>query len=226
MLSAAVLGLGLLLAQAEPAPVPAAAGPLPPPAPANALGVFGRLGYRVGDEGSQLGPTAGFSIGGTFTRRYAHLGSPSWPGIDLAVGVDFFHDQFSSNVEGSEMVAPGMEQLYDARRVLTQTSFAAVQTVALPLSRTRLWAAGGAGVTIAHFSTPERNLRPGDRSAVQPLVRGAVGLDVTVKSGMGVCLRADYTHTLTRPTLTTETGQTLSLFGDLLDIGIGLFYRF
>ncbi|HET6279499.1 MAG TPA: hypothetical protein VFH73_00975 [Polyangia bacterium] len=225
MLSAAVLGLGVVLAQAQPAPVPDPA-PNPPTSPVNALGVFGRFGYRVGSEGSQLGPAAGFSIGGTFTRRYAHLGDERWPGVDLAVGLDFFHDQFSSNVEGSELVAPGMEQLYEARRLLTQTSFAAVQTIALPLSRTRLWAAGGAGMTIAHFSTPERALRPGDQTAVQPLVRAAVGLDVTVKSGMGVCLRGDYTHTLTRPSFTTETGQTLSLFGDLLDIGVGLFYRF
>jgi hypothetical protein len=225
MLSAAALGLGVLLAQAEPAPIPDPA-PTPPASPANALGVFGRLGYRVGNEGSQLGPAAGFSIGGTFTRRYAHLGDDRWPGVDLAVGLDFFHDQFSSSVEGSSMVAPGMEQPYEARRLLTQTSFAAVQTVALPLSQTRLWAAGAAGMTIAHFSTPELALRPGDRTAVQPLVRAAVGFDVIIQKGMGVGVRGDYTHTLTRPSFTTQTGQILSLFGDLLDIGVGLFYRF
>lgn len=229
MVSAAALGLGLLLAQAEPAPVPQAA----PPPLLNALGVFGRLGFKVGDE-ARLGPAAGFSVGVSFARRYAHVGAAPgpgpgpepWSGMDLAVGLDLFHDQFTSSVQGSVETNPGVEATYEGRRLLTQTSFAATHTFSLPLSRMRLWAAAGAGLTIAHFSSPEPDLRPGDRSAVQPLVRGAVGFDVIIKSEMGIAVRGDYTHLLTRPSFTTDTGQTLSLFGDLLDIGVGLFYRF
>jgi hypothetical protein len=79
---------------------------------------------------------------------------------------------------------------------------------------------------MAYFSTPELALRPGATNAVQPMARAGIGVDVTIKSDTGVCVRADYTHTLTRPEFTTESGQTLSLFGDLFDLGAGLFYRF
>jgi hypothetical protein len=195
----------------------------PPPAP-NAVAVLGRFAYRLGSEGNSVGPRAGYAIGGWFERRYARLTRL----LELGVVADFSYDHFSMGVQGSQMVMPGVEQSFAADRVLTQTSFAALQSAAVALAgrAVRLWGAGGGGLTIAYFSSPELVLRPGNASAVQPLARAAAGVDVKVSGDAAVTLRVDYAHPFTRPTFTTETGQSYSLFGDLLEVGLGLLYRF
>jgi hypothetical protein len=220
---------------APPEPPPLAAAPpvrlVPPstdseePPPAkNAVAVLGRFAYRLGSEGSSVGPRAGYAIGGWFERRYARLTRV----LELGVVADFSYDHFAMGVQGSQMVAPGVEQTYAADRVLTQTSFAALQSAAVALAgrAVRLWGAGGAGLTIAYFSSPELVFRPGNTTAVQPLARAAGGLDVRVTNDGAVTLRADYAHPFTRPTFTSETGQSYSLFGDLLEVGLGFLYRF
>ena len=124
------------------------------------------------------------------------------------------------------MVAPGVEQTFDGTRMLSETSFALLQTAAWRAGPVRPFVAAGVGVTIAYFSSPEIDLRPGSKDAVQPLARGVAGIDVAVSATTAVVLRVDYTHTFTRPTYTTNQAVTYSLFGDLLHVGAGLLVRF
>jgi hypothetical protein len=228
MLAAAFLAT--LWAQAEQAPPPPAAPPpqqpvLTQPAPAappNGLTVSARFAYRVGDEGKSIGPAAGFSLGGTFERRYF----ASRGGVELAGAVDFFYDRFSTGVVGSTTDATGLETTFDASRILSQTSFALLQTVGWRAAELRVFAAAGAGVTIGYFSSPEVDLRPGSKTAAQPIARGVAGVEVALSGTTGVIVRADYTHAFTRPTFTTSVATRYSLFGDILDVGAGLLVRF
>jgi hypothetical protein len=222
--------LAALLAQAEPAPAPASAPPplLPPSAaalatPDNALSVHARFAYRLGNEGSRLGPAAGFSLGGSFERRY--LVAPDGR-FELGAAVDFFYDRFSRGVTGSSMVAPGQEQPFAAQRTLSQTSFALLQTAGLRAGPVRPFVAVGVGLTLAYFNTPEADLRPGTANATQPLGRAVAGVDIAVSHAASLTVRADYTHLWTRPTFVTTAGQSYDLFGDLFDMGLGMLVRF
>ena len=111
-------------------------------------------------------------------------------------------------------------------RLLSQTGFALSQMVSLPVSVVRLFVAGGAGLTLGYFSSPEVVLRPGSKSTLQPMVTGSVGLAIAINNNTEIGLHAAFIHPLTHPIFTPAAGPPLSLFGDLLDIGIGLFYRF
>jgi hypothetical protein len=232
MVAAAVLAS--LWAQAEPAPepppsaqpapaTPAAAGPSPA-GQRNVFGLWGMFAYRTGKEADSLGPAAGFSIGGSFERRYLRRGEA--PAIELAAGAEFFHDQFATDVTGSGPDPSGNEQTYPATRTITTTSFAAIQSVALDLAAIRFAAAVGAGIAIGYLSTPELELRPGSTSAVQPLARGPLAIELPLPRSMAVVVRGDYTHTFTRPTFTTDGGQTYSFLGDVITAGAGLKLRF
>jgi len=230
MLAAAFLAT--LWAQAEQAPPPPAP-PQPQPqqpfvtepapaAPPNGLTVSARFAYRVGDEGQSVGPAAGFSLGGTYERRYF----ASRGGVELAGAVDFFYDRFSTGVVGSTMDATGQETTFAANRMLSQTSFALLQTVGWRAAELRVFAAAGAGVTIGYFSSPEIDFRPGSKTAAQPIARGVAGVEMMLSGTTGVILRADYTHAFTRPTFTTSVATRYSLFGDILDVGAGMLVRF
>jgi hypothetical protein len=232
------------LAQAEPAPVepaapaPAAPGPAEPapaapgaplepvdpepPARPNAMTVAARLATRLGADAKALGPVTGFSLGVTYQRRYLvvaeHLG--------LGVDVDFFYDHFAADFQTAQPIEPGIASPPDAQRTVSQTSFAALQTLSFDAAPAVAWIGAGVGLTIASFATPEPALQPGSLTAVQPLARAALGVDITVAPRTAVGLRADFTHPLTTPTLTTTRGDTLRPFGDLFDVGLGLLYRF
>ena len=231
----AALVLAASWAQAEPAPPPPAPPPAapppaalppaalpPPPALANGLAVLGRFAYRLGSAGQSLGPAAGFSLGGSFEHRY--LAIPD--ALELGAAVDFFYDRFATGVVGSSMVAPGVEQTFAGTRMLSETSFALLQTVAWRAGPLRPFVAAGVGASIAYFSSPELNLRPGSMDAVRPLVRVAAGIDIAVSATAAVVIRADTTHGFTRPTYTTNQLVTYSLLGDLFDVGAGMLVRF
>jgi hypothetical protein len=225
---AAVL-LASLWAQAEQAPPPApASAPKPvaatpaPSVPPNGVSVHARFAYRVGAEGSTIGPAAGFSLGGMFERRY--LGTRG--GVELAAAVDFFHDQFSASVVGSAPDATGVETEYPGQRTMSRTSFALLQILAWRATDLRLFVGVGGGVSIGYFSSPELQFRPGSASAAQPLARGVVGAEFSLTRLMAIVVRADYSHAFTRPIFTTDTATTHSLFGDILDAGAGLLVRF
>jgi hypothetical protein len=221
------------LAQAEPAPPeppPPPAAPTPgdpsepsePPARPNSMSVAARFAYRLGTPGSSLAPAAGFSLGATYQRRYLTLADR----LGLGVDVDFFYDHFAADVQTAQPINNAVASPPDAQRVISQTSFAALQTLSVDAAPVVLWVGAGAGVTVASLSTPEVALQPGALTAVQPLGRAAVGVDVTIAPRTAVGLRADFTHPLTHPTLTTTTGETYRPFGDLFDVGLGLLYRF
>jgi hypothetical protein len=219
-MNAAVL-LGLLLAQASPAPgYPAAS----PPDPANRVAVFAHLSHRLASSENQLTPTFGFSIGGEYQHRYLRLDSVDGPSLHLAVAASFFHDRFST----AQYAPPASNGMTVALgdRLISQTGFALCQVVSLPISVVRPFVAGGAGVTLGYFSSPEPELRPGSKSALQPLITGSVGLAIAINNDTEIGLHAVLIHPLTHPTFTPAAGPTLALFGDLLDIGVGLFYRF
>jgi hypothetical protein len=208
-------------APAEPAPSPTAAAE-PPAPPANTMGVLARFAYRVGAEGTSPGPAAGFSLGVSFQRRYLAVDR-----LHLSVGGEFFHDSFRQDVQGVEPISPVIEAPPDAQRVVSQTSFALMQNAAIAADPITVWVGGGGGLTVASFTTPEAELRPGSLTAFQPMVRGAVGLDVAIGPHMAIGVRADYTHPFTKPTLTlANDGRTVSPFGALFDAGAAFLYRF
>jgi hypothetical protein len=249
----AALLLGSWLAQAEPAPPdpgppvwgpaqttpttpasPGAAGAPPVPSgggsgapeparrpPRNTVTLLLGLGVRLGSEGGALGPRPGFSVGGSYERRYAAL----TPELELGAALEFLFDQFSQAAQGPTM-PPSGDQLSFSRRTFSETTFAALQTAGVRAGRMRAHAGVGGGLAIGAFSSPEVALQPGSSHAYQPFARGVAGFDVELREGIALGLRAGYTFMLTAPSYTTTTGQVLHLFGDVLDIHAGLFYRF
>jgi hypothetical protein len=210
-------------ATAQPAPAPSL--PVTPPAPepklASTFAVSGRLAYRVGADARRVGPSFGFAIGGSFERRYLQIGDV----LDLGVAVEFSFARFATAVTRST-VPSGGSQPYDDTRALNQTSFAVMQTAMLMLRSVRPYAAAGVGAAISYFSTPEQALAPGSASAVQPVARASVGVEIPLAKTTAVTAVADYTHAFTRPTYQANDGQSYSLFGDALTAGAGLRLRF
>ena len=213
----AVAVLASWLAQAEPAPTepsPAtSAAPLvvtPPPQPSpfdKRVAVYAGLSHRLGPEGKSIGPANGPSFGGSFARRY--LATPE--GFELDLGLDFFYDQFETDVLGT---------------TISQTSFALTQTAGWRWRRLRPFAQVAAGVAIGYVSIPNGNL-----DSTQPLVRGAAGLDVAITPNIGVSLRLAYTLFFSRPTVTTDVTppaapMTYSPLGNLLDVDLGVVMLF
>lgn len=229
MLAAALLVS--LWAQAEPAPpepgapppaAPVVATPSPPPSDKdNTIGIYFGWGRRLGNEPNVVGPANGISVGGSYQRRYLTLGD----GFELGAGVDFFYDKWQTGVTGSTMVAPGQEQTFPSERVISQTSFALLQTGVWRRGRARTFLGVGPGFTIGYFSTPELTFRPGSFDAVQPMLRGAAGVDVVITHDTAVALRAGYTLVFTHPTYTPST-TTYSFLGDFFDLGAGVVFQF
>jgi hypothetical protein len=204
-------------APAPPQPTPPDAPP-PPPGP-NQIRVYGAFAYRP-DDGGGIVTQAGFSIGGAFERRYLKLAS----GADLGVAVEGSFTRFST--AGSPVIVPGQAMAYAATRTLTQTGFALLQTVGWQLGSVRPFVAAGGGVSLGYFSTPEVELRPGTASSTQPLARVMAGVDIAFSPTTAVIVRAGYTHMFSSPTFTTDVAGSYSLFGDLLDVGVGMAARF
>jgi hypothetical protein len=210
--------LASVLAQAElappeppspPAPGAPAAGPAAPPTTPNAMSVHARFAYRPGDSVGPA-PAAGFSFGLAFERAYLRLGDT----LALGVGVDFFYDHFARDVENVTV----------QQQLLSQTSFVALQTFAAELGVVRPWLGAGAGMSMAYFAgSTSDGLLPTSARHAQPLLRGALGLDVPVARGKAVVVRADFTHPLTSPAVPTYS---YSPFGDLFDVGVGFQARF
>jgi hypothetical protein len=195
------------LAQAEPAPPPSAL-PAPAPAPTSAAGdpvepaprepvqavaVHGRFAYRPNDSGSGI-PTEGFSLGGTYERRYARV----WERVGLGVGLDFFFDRFATDQKN---MTSGTDVALYARELM-QTSFVALQTLAVERLPVRPFVAAGAGVAFG--------------SGTRPVARGVAGVDLGLARATAITLRADLTHALSNA----------GTYGDLLDVGVGLLQRF
>jgi hypothetical protein len=207
--ASAALVVASWLAQAEPAPPEEAApqtAPAAAPAPAtgppeepsphqslNAVAVHGRFAYRPNDAGSGV-PSEGFSLGGTFERRYFEVGRI----VGLGVGLDFFFDRFASDQKN--MTSGTQVALY--AHELMQTSFVALQTVALEHLPVRPYLAAGAGLAIG--------------SSTRPVARGVAGVELGLSRATAVAVRADLTHPLSNA----------GAYGDILDVGLGFLERF
>jgi hypothetical protein len=221
-----------LLAQAEPAPPEPPAAPAPQPDPSaalvstapgpNAVSVRASLAYRLDGGGETLGPAGGFCVSGEFERRYHELA-----GVELGAALTFSYQRFATGVEGSSMKAPGQEELFDGQRVLSKTGFALLQTVAFRVARLRPFLALGPGLVVSFFSSPELALRPGSKTAVQPIAEASAGLEVDVARDTAVVARVDVIHPFTDPVFTPgASSPRYTLFGDVLTAGFGLVVRF
>jgi hypothetical protein len=206
---------------APTAPIVAAPKPGAPP-PDNAVGVYAGWGHRLGREAATVGPANGISVGGTYQRRYLTLLGD----LELGAGLDFFYDKYVTDVTGSMTVASGQEQMFLSQRAISQASFALTQTVAWRQGRVRPFAQVGLGFAVSYFSTPELTFRPGTFDAVQPLGRGAIGLDVGVTHDIAISVRAGYTLVFTHPAYTPATTTTYSFLGDSLDVDLGVVLPF
>jgi hypothetical protein len=229
--------LASLLAQAEPAP-PEAPPPATQPDPnapdpalqgANTVSVHASVAYRLDSGGSAatLGPAGGFSLGGTFERRYYKLSGI----VELGAALDFSYQRFATAVEGVGMTAYGEDVPLDGQRVLSKTGFALLQTVAARAGRLRPFVALGPGVVINFFSSPELALRPGSTTVVQPTAQVTAGLGVDVGQNMVFVMRLDLVHPLTdpvfEPTMSPQSpAPRFALFGDVIAAGFGLAVRF
>lgn len=196
------------------APVPAAPPPPPPPAPpppgppVATVSVVAGLASRIGTDASRMGPSVGFSFGGSLQRRYAALS----PDLVLGLAADFFYYRFSS-------AAPD--------RTITETAFSLLQTFDVRTGATHIWFAAGAGLALGYFSTSENAAAVETASARQPFARVVGGADVAISAQASVGFRAGYMSMLTAGPTTTMNGvPIIEPFVDLLDIQVGLFYRF
>lgn len=166
--ASAALVLVTWLAQAEPSPseelapsasVDSAPSPVGSPQdssprqPLNAVGVHGRFAARPTGPADGL-PREGFSLGGTFERRYASVAQT----LAFGAGLDFFFDRFSNGG--------------------TQNSFVALQTVTLEKSPVHPWIGAGAGVGIAS------NARAVARGAVGLELPFARGTSIAVRADL------------------------------------------
>jgi hypothetical protein len=187
-------------APAAPAPAPEAAGP-----PMATASIIAGLASRIGTDASRLGPTVGFSFGASLQHRYAVLS----PELVLGLAADFLYYRFSN-------AAPD--------RTITETTFALLQTFDVRNGATHVWFGAGGGVAVGFFSS--NDLSPATASARQPFARVVGGADVAINAQAAVGFRAGYMSMLTSGAQTTGPGDPIKLFVDLLDIQVGLFYRF
>jgi hypothetical protein len=58
------------------------------------------------------------------------------------------------------------------------------------------------------------------------MARAVLGVDVEIKNQFALGVRAAYSHMLQSSAYKTNVGPPVHLFGDVLDIHAGLFYRF
>ncbi len=186
---------------APPAPA------LPPGQPIATASLLAGLASRIGTDASRLGPTVGFSFGGSLQHRYAALR----PDLALGLAGDFLYYRFSST-------APD--------RTLTETAFSLLQTFDFRTDATHIWFAAGGGLAFGYFASPELDIGVATASARQLFARVVGGADVAINPQASVGFRAGYMSMLTSGSSTTLSFNPIKLFVDLLDIQVGLSYRF
>jgi hypothetical protein len=233
----------------EPAPKPRAAGgdaeaaPVIPPPPGFAepvgevrrtrrqrrIAVMPRFAYRLGDAGRAVTPAPGFGIGGNIEIAYLRWGGGTDMGTSVgfaaALGLDFSHDRFATSEHGV-VIIDGMSETFGATRVISETSFVLVHTVAAEMDHVRPYFTLGAGFGLGYFDSAAPDLKPGTAKGAHLLGRASIGVDVKITAVWSLCIRADYTSVRGAAPLVTDDGRRLLIFGDLLDMGVGIVYRF
>jgi hypothetical protein len=203
-----------------PAPPPADPGAGAAPAdPRFRLSVLPRLARRLGEAARAVSPAWGFGIGGGFDWRYLAAGEP----MALAVGVDFAYFRFATDEVVTIDLGGGMERTVASTRVLSETTFLATHSVTLALGRTRPFLTVGAGLGLGYFDSIVAELRPSSSSEAHLLGRVTAGVDVFPRRTVGLTLLAGYTVV---SAFGSYDDRSPKVFGDLLDLGAGLVYRF
>jgi hypothetical protein len=204
---------------AEPAPGAMPDGP--PLKTRHRIAVAPRFAYRLGDAGRTISPAAGYGVGGTFEWTYARPARQ----VELALGVDFASDRFAT-AERGVTTQSGNAVPYDSTRLINESTFVLTHTVAFPAGPVRPFLTVGGGIGFGDFESIEVRYRPGSLQDRQLLGRVALGIDVVVTRIWFATLRVDYTAVRRTDRLLVESGGRLAVFGDLLDINLGLAYRF
>ena len=221
---------------AEPAPAAApASAPSPHPhepktGPRHRIAVTPRFAYRLGDAGRTVTPASGFGLAGTYEFRYARVGLA----VDTALGIDFAFDRFatgergtcSGEFSGRQECLGRAASTFASTRVISETSFILVHTVAARLGASRPYLTLGAGLGVGFFDSVQPDLSPGNATDAHVLGRATIGIDVTLGRVWSATLRADYTAVRAVSPFATSAGRTLPLFGDLFDVGVGVVYSF
>jgi hypothetical protein len=224
----AVLAILAILVTAAASGVPAAWGADPAAGPGDEgtsgrdrIAVGARLGRRLGDAASAIPPGNGVGVVGTIELDYLHLGKS----FAAALGVDFGYDRFATSEVGMVTVN-GNVQTFGSTRVISETTFVLVHTAAVRVGRLRPYVSLGAGVGLGYFDSVAPTFSPGTARDTHLLGRAGLGLDVTVTDLWCLNVRADYTAVRGPSSLRTDDGRALPVFGDLLDLGAGIAYRF
>lgn len=206
---------------ASPSPgVPLAADSLPRPSRHRVV-VAGRFAYRLGDAGRAVTPAAGYGVGGGYEFTYATVARV----LDLAVGIAFSSDRFATSEKGLTTQS-GMTTTYDSTRVIQESAFLLTQTAAVRLGPVRPFVTLGVGLGVGNLDSVDPTYAPGTLRDAQLLAGGAAGLDVVIGRVWCVTLRGAYTTVQRADPLRTRDGRTLRVFGDQLDVDLGLVYRF
>jgi hypothetical protein len=192
-----MLGVALLLASLmAQTEDPAYALPEPPGPPVP----------RAPIDGPADGPNT-VSVTGRFAYRMSVAGEVATDAssIGFALGAGLEHRYATLN--GWLELGAGLSMRFDSFRTSPDLSnFVAMQTAAVRVGPGRVSAGVGAGLAVAQMSGP---------GVLHPVARAVLGIEVPLRGHTALALSADYTRILTH-----------SSYGDLLDAGAGLLYRF
>jgi hypothetical protein len=148
-------------------------------------------------------------------RRYLLV--DDW--VDLGIAFQFGFSRFATDVT----IHPPMQAPFQDVRRLTYYDFALLHTAALVVGPVRPFLAFGGGLGLAHFSTLELELAPGEVRTTRPLLLGALGLDVAViRDETRVGLELDGTYLIRTPGFTAPDGQPRKIFGPRLALALWL----
>jgi hypothetical protein len=207
--------VALLLGQAQAAPVPEAELAATPPPPPYLIGVAMGGGRRLDPAASDVPPTYGLQFSTLLGRRYLLLADR----LELGGAFHFAYQRYAQDVTIPAAPDTGGVPI-EAARALTYYDLSLQQTFSLALGRFHPFAAVGAGLTMAHFATLERDLAPGEVRANRPVVRAALGLDVTVaQPDLRLGLEIDYARMFLAPELDTTAGPR-RIFGSRLGVSL------
>ena len=215
------------LAQAQPAPPdpgPApgspAAGAVGEPAAPYAVGIAMGGGYRLSPAGDDVPPAWGMAVDVLLARRWGRM----WDRLDLGFEVNFAFERYSQSAPSRSGV-PGAGGSFEGVRTVAHYDAVVLQTVALAGS-VRPWVGAGGGLDIGYFHTEEEAFRPGELRMARPLVQGAGGVDVAIRTDVSVGARIDYARPFRTPSYSTGRGDRVAPFGDRLVARLALLYRF
>jgi hypothetical protein len=207
--------VALLLAQAQAALGPEAEVASAPPPPPYLIGVAMGGGRRLDPAASDVPPTYGLQFSTLLGRRYLLVGDR----LELGGAFHFAYQRYARDVTIPAAPDTGGVPI-EAARTLTYYDLSVHQTFSARFGRFHPFASVGAGLTMAHFATLERELAPGEVRANRPVLRAALGLDVTVaQPDLRLGLELDHARMFRAPTLDTAAGPR-RIFGSRLGISV------